>query len=73
MSKLPYNKTVRFTKDDTDTLWKEFLAFRPKIFFNMSFLSVSKLLLCRSCRCCQSREQTWENSSTFKQTLLDAS
>ena len=32
MSELPYRPSLRLTKDDTDTLWKEFLSLRSKVF-----------------------------------------
>ena len=73
MSSLPYSKTVRLTKEDTDTLWKEFLSYRPKLLFNMSCWSIAARLCCRSFRCCQRQEKVWENSFMFKQTLLEAS
>ena len=71
MGELPYRPSLRLTKEDTDTLWKDFLSLRPKLLIDNSCCPIFRMLCCKS-NCCSRREDIWENSDLHGQTLLKA-
>ena len=71
MSELPYRSSLRLNKEDTDTLWKQFLSLRKRLVFDYSGFNLIRILCC-NCKCCFRKEKKWEGSQLHRFTLLNS-